>query len=360
MFIPPEGRFVRKRMTSTRQSGGIAKGASVFAVIWLLCTILACDSSKDASRNDNSSATQTATDKSADGSAATAEAANREPPVESVPGMAGQSGLNIIAFTPLLISGAVPENTADFALLANHKIKTIISVDGATPDVEEAKRFGIRYVHLPIGYHGIDKERQMEIARAVRDLPGPVYLHCHHGKHRGPAAAASAAVALGMLPNEQAITLMKHAGTSPSYAGLYQCVSDLKKVPDAELDMAPTLFPETAPVPGFVKAMSQVSHAYDHLKQVRDADWQVPQDHPDLVPLAEAGKLENLLRALREDPEHKKYPPDFMDMMEESWHSAVDFEKLLAEKADPDDLKKALDRVGQSCKACHTSYRNKK
>jgi len=284
----------------------------------------------------------------------------REPPVDSRPGMAGQQGLNTIAFTPHLISGAVPEDAADFALLSNHKVKTIISVDGATPNVEEAQRFDMRYVHLPIGYHGIDKERQLEIARAVRDLPGPVYVHCHHGKHRGPAATASAAVALGMLPNEQAVMLMRHAGTSPSYAGLYKCVEELGKVPDTELDMAPDLFPATAPVPGFVKAMAEVSQAYSHLKQVRDADWQVPEDHPDLVPSAEAGKLENLLRSLRLDPEYKKYPPDFKEMMEESWQTAVDFEKLLTDQAEHDDLRKALERVGQSCKACHTPYRNQK
>ncbi len=345
-------------LISKRQSGGFANGASVFTAMMLLCSVTACDTSKDASRNDNAATTRATS--ASDQAATDQETVNKEPLVESAPGMAGRSGLNIIAFTPHLISGAVPENTADFALLANHKIKTIISVDGATPDVEEAKRFGMRYVHLPIGYHGIEKERQLEIARAVRDLPGPVYLHCHHGKHRGPAATASAAVALGMLPNEQAITLMRHAGTSPSYAGLYRCVEDLGKVPDAELDIAPNVFPATAPVPGFVKAMSQVSHAYDHLEQVRDADWQVPQDHPDLVPLAEAGKLENLLRALREDPELERYPPDFAEKMEAAWQSAVRFEKLFTDKADPDDLNNALERVGQSCTACHTQHRNQR
>src|SRR6476620_6265539 len=37
----------------------------------------------------------------------------------------------------------------DFAALATRGIKIIISVDGATPDVEEAKKHGIRYIHLP-------------------------------------------------------------------------------------------------------------------------------------------------------------------------------------------------------------------
>ena len=28
------------------------------------------------------------------------------------------------------------------------------------------------------------------LARAARTLPGPIFVHCHHGMHRGPAAAA--------------------------------------------------------------------------------------------------------------------------------------------------------------------------
>ncbi len=31
-------------------------------------------------------------------------------------------------------------------------------------------------------------------AKAVRDLPGKIYIHCHHGKHRSAAAAATACV----------------------------------------------------------------------------------------------------------------------------------------------------------------------
>ena len=284
----------------------------------------------------------------------------QEPPVDSRPGKAGMTGLNIIALSPQLISGAVPEQPADFAMLANHGIKTIISVDGAQPDLENAQRFDMRYVHLPIGYHGIDRDRQLEIARAVRDLPGPIYVHCHHGKHRGPAAAASAAVALGIYSPERAVEFMRHAGTSNNYAGLYQSVSTLKQVEEAELDMAPTLFPETAPVPGFVKAMAELSHAFDHLKDMRAADWQAPPHHPDLEPLAEAGRLENLLRALRDDDESEKYPPDFTQRMNAAWTASVEFEKMLAEGKAGEDLSMALDRVGQSCRACHTVHRNQK
>ena len=91
-----------------------------------------------------------------------------------------------------VISGGQPEGEAGFAELKGLGIKTIISVDGAKPDLELAKKFGLRYVHLPHGYDGIPEERVEELAKAVRDLPGPIYIHCHHGKHRSPAAASAA------------------------------------------------------------------------------------------------------------------------------------------------------------------------
>lgn len=265
---------------------------------------------------------------------------------------------NVYEIAPGLISGSVPEGDAGFEELQQRGVRTILSVDGATPNVVSAHRFGMRYVHFPIGYHGIDHNRQLEIARAVRDLPSPVYVHCHHGKHRGPAAAASAAVALGWLSTDDAVTFMKSAGTSDNYAGLYRCVRTLEPVDAGEWAGVPAEFPEVAPVPGFVKAMAQAQDTYDHLVEVRDAGWRTPQTHPDLVPLAEAGQLENLLRGLQDDPERDKHPPDFVEMLRESWIASQQFETDLTRGAPHDELKKRLSAIDNSCKSCHAIYRN--
>src|SRR4029453_11584488 len=116
-----------------------------------------------------------------------------------------------------VISGGQPQGEAGFAELKNLGVRTIISVDGAKPDVELAKKFGLRYVHLPHGYDGVPDERVRELAKAVRDLPGPIYIHCHHGKHRSPTAATVACVAAGLLRPEAALTVLKTAGTSENY-----------------------------------------------------------------------------------------------------------------------------------------------
>jgi len=265
---------------------------------------------------------------------------------------------NVIEVAPGLISGSVPEGLDGFAELKRRGVRTVVCVDGATPDVATARRFGMRYVHLPIGYDGIDRTRQLEIARAVRDLPEPVYVHCHHGKHRGPAAAASAAVLLGKLSADEAVAFLKKAGTSDNYAGLYACVQNRRAASDSELESAAAAFPEIAPVPGFVKAMSQVQAAYDHLVEIRHAGWQTPTTHPDLVPLAEAGRLENLLRQLQNDPRCDEHPADFAQMLEASWKASREFERALAEGTPANELITTLEQVRSSCRECHSVYRN--
>jgi protein tyrosine phosphatase (PTP) superfamily phosphohydrolase (DUF442 family) len=92
---------------------------------------------------------------------------------------------NFYQLTDRLFSGSQPEGDAAFAALKERGIKTIITVDGAKPDVETAKKFGIRYVHLPIGYDGVPTNQAGRMVKAAEALPGPVYIHCHHGLHRG-------------------------------------------------------------------------------------------------------------------------------------------------------------------------------
>jgi len=58
-----------------------------------------------------------------------------------------------------VISGGQPEGAEAFAELRALGVKTIVSVDGAKPDVELARTYGLRYVHLPIGYNGVPAER---------------------------------------------------------------------------------------------------------------------------------------------------------------------------------------------------------
>ncbi len=118
---------------------------------------------------------------------------------------------NVINFSDQLINGSAPEGDRGFDSLKALGIKTIICVDGATPDAARAEARGMRYVHLPIGYDGIDETEGLKLIRAIRDLPQPIYIHCYHGVHRSPAAAAASSAGL----NRTRKAKNAHTATSP-------------------------------------------------------------------------------------------------------------------------------------------------
>ena len=117
------------------------------------------------------------------------------PAAKAFPAVADQKNIeNGHIVTEKVISGAQPEGDESFKALKALGVKTIVSVDGSAPDVATAKKFGLTYVHLPVTYSGIKPEEGKAIAKALEELPGPIYLHCHHGKHRSAAAVAVACV----------------------------------------------------------------------------------------------------------------------------------------------------------------------
>ena len=268
---------------------------------------------------------------------------------------------NVVAFHEGFLSGSVPEGDQGFDSLAQLGIKTIISVDGATPDVPAATARGIRYIHLPIGYNGFDSQRALELTRATRDAhaQGPVYIHCHHGKHRSAAAAAVVATGLGWLTPQAGVQRMKVSGTSPDYPGLYACAENATPMTPQTLNALPGDFPSIAPTSGFVQSMVYIDEATDHLKAIEKAGWTTPKDHPDLVPAAEAGRLADLYRALAQGDHAKSMPPDFAAHLEADSNLAQTLEDLLtATNKDPAKLSAQFKLITASCKDCHVKHRD--
>jgi len=264
---------------------------------------------------------------------------------------------NVVAYAPQVYSGSVPHGLEGFKTLKSWGVETIISVDGAAPDLEAARKAGLRYVHLPIGYDGMEEKRTLEIARALQlaQERGAVYMHCHHGKHRSAGAAGAATVTLGLATPTEATARMRVSGTSPSYPGLYGCVAVAAPASAARLNALPTQFPEVWEPKGLVKSMVEIGHAFDHLKEIREAGWRAPADHPDLVPAAEAGQLADLFRTM--DTEGR--PDDFLKWTRDSQRLASEIEEaLVAGEFVAAELDGRLDRISKSCKYCHTPYRN--
>ena len=180
---------------------------------------------------------------------------------------------NAIQVQPEIISGALPDQEASFAELQALGVKTILSVDGMRPDVPMAKKFGMRYVHLPNGYDGIPPDRVLELAKAIRDLPKPIYVHCHHGKHRSPAAVAAACRTLGLITPEQALNTLKLAGTNPGFRGLFQSVRLSHPTADSILNSMKVDFREISPVPPMAEMMVSIDLAMSELIAAKKENW---------------------------------------------------------------------------------------
>lgn len=268
---------------------------------------------------------------------------------------------NVVAYHEGYYSGGAPEGAAGFDSLLGLGVKTVISVDGAAPDLAAAKARGMRSIHLPIGYNGFDEQRRLQLVRATRDAmkDGPVYIHCHHGKHRSAAAAGTVAASLGWATSMQMVERMRVSGTAPSYKGLYACTTGATVLGADVIDAVPADFPEISRPTGFVRGMVQIDETYEHLKAKEKAGWTVPENHPDLVPAAEAGQLADLFRVLADGPRAGRRPSDFTETLRGTAGRARALEEMLA--AGEKDAKKLSEQfriVGASCGDCHAKHRD--
>ena len=294
--------------------------------------------------------------------AATEQAKNSSPGVKPLADPPGVH--NLFALGTNVFSGSTPEGDEGFISLERLGVKTIISVDGAKPDVELAKKHGMRYVHLPHGYDGISTNLQLQLARVGESLPGPIYVHCHHGKHRGPTAAAVICMTKdGWTPN-QADAWLRTAGTSTNYAGLYDVVKNFKKTSVARLKAASSDFPETAKVSGLVDAMVGIDDRWENLKAVRAAGYLAPKDHPDLKPANEAVILWEHYREAQRLPDAAHQGTDFVARLrtaEDEVKAAERLLRLYANDAKPElrtKLDKSFDAMGKTCASCHKAFRD--
>lgn len=260
---------------------------------------------------------------------------------------------NVLKVSVRIYSGSEPHGDAGFESLARLGIKTVVSVDGARPDVEAARQHRLKYVHIPIGYDGVSAKAGQSLARLVREADAPFYIHCHHGQHRGPAAAAVACVASGASDAPRALTILELAGTGKNYTGLWRDVANYR--PPAKTEKLPELV-EVAEVESLAAAMAQIDRHFDHLKLCQMAQWQSPPDHPDVVATQEALILREGLR------ESVRHSTSRFDARFKIWLAEAEAESARLENAlkggDRSIATKCLSSLDASCKQCHTAYRN--
>lgn len=266
---------------------------------------------------------------------------------------------NVHELSPRISSGSGPAMQEDFAQLAESGIKTIVSVDGAKPHVELAAQHGLRYVHIPIGYDGLSRDAQLMLTRVARESEGPIYVHCHHGKHRGPAAAAIVCMAEGSADHARSVEILKLAGTSEKYRGLWRDVAGF--TPPAPDETLPELV-EVAQVSDLVHAMSQIDFAFDNLAVLQAHRWQSPQAHPDITA---AGEFTLLVEGFRESERFATgddHPPAMNQRaMKQQLGESLDFARRAETAAAQKNYSLAeslLTQLRTRCATCHEQYRN--
>ena len=262
-----------------------------------------------------------------------------------------------------VISGGVPDGSEGFMQLRRIGVKTIVSVDGAQPDVATAKKFGLRYVHLPHGYDGISSSHARTLAKAVSILPGPIYIHCHHGKHRSPAAAMVACVGAGLVQPQQGVAFLKAAGTSPKYLGLYAAVNEARQFEQAELNNREVSFPEIAEVPPLAKVMVEIERTFDNLVLANRSKWNANALNPDIDPSHDALMLkEHFAETLRTFRRSDK-PMEYGRILQDSHEAASRMEALLDRRRLSvealSELSRHISAIKADCRRCHAKHRDR-
>jgi len=272
---------------------------------------------------------------------------------------------NVYRLSDNIVSGSEPEGEEALRKIAEMGVKTILSVDGKTPDQATAAKYGIRYVHVPIHYSGITPDELDRIAKTFRELEGPFYVHCFHGKHRGPAGAAVGRLVLDGTPREQALAEMRQwCGTSEKYEGLYRTIATQDMPSASETGKYDWDFPAAHPFQGFRQAMIGVTRSFDFLDGLGKRNWEADPEHPDVDAVNEAEKLADLFGRSVDLDEVKAKAEDFREWTADAATQSAQLLADLREHAEgaegsAERAAKSLRVLKQTCTSCHAAYRDK-
>lgn len=248
---------------------------------------------------------------------------------------------------PHLCSGAQPREEADFAALKTFGVKTIVCVDGTQPQVQLAKKYGLRYVHIPLPYSGISLEASRMLTQVVKECDTPIFVHCHHGLHRGPAAAAVCGIVQGAFSNSTAIEFLKSVGTSPEYAGLYRDVSRFKLLSEDEAaQLKPVVLVEQAEVEQLSDVMLRIEKHFSIIGR------EAKRDHANFSLTAQQllAMGEEFQEAARLQKQHPELKDKFLKVAELALSLQHQGEKMV-----PATVFKLLE---QRCILCHAENRS--
>lgn len=258
---------------------------------------------------------------------------------------------------PRLWSGGEPSGDEAYAALAALGVRTLVSVDGAQPDVEAARRHGLRYVHIPVGYDSVPRAAAEELAALnLAVAEGGVFVHCHHGRHRGPTAAAIVAMASGAWDGATANAWQRSAGTSPDYAGLYRSVREFQVPGVPVLEAAARRLRSRHAPAGLVASMVATDHHAEVLDALQRHGWKPLETSPDESPVQVARLLrEQFAESARLG--HGPSDPAFQQLMRRFESGVASLEEALR-SGDAPRATESWRALREDCRSCHKAWRD--
>jgi hypothetical protein len=266
-----------------------------------------------------------------------------------------------------LACGSAPTDAAGYERLAQAKFRTIIRVDAIPPDAELARRAGLKVVHLPVRFSGLEQDI-LPILQAQRQLPGPHYLCCMYGTPRAPAAAALSLRALHGRSLEEAKALLDFAGVGTGNPGIIASLAQYE--PPASIskraDVEP--FPIHTDVTPTVQGMVELVVAWDLVRRWKGDDLKLSGRESVASLQAAAMKTQNAFDRLARLPKSAEQGKEYLELLQAGRTGATALAAILAKMPadaqaslnDPlrQTLLQQIDLVGSTCSRCHRDYRN--
>ncbi|MFK7737068.1 MAG: hypothetical protein AB8B50_13615 [Pirellulaceae bacterium] len=273
-----------------------------------------------------------------------------------------------------IYTGGQPRTAREFAFLRKMGVRTVVSVDGAPPNLKLARLYGLNYVHIPLGYDGVERRQSLALASVFDRRDGAYFVHCHHGRHRAPAAAACAVVVAGLATSTEALKILDVSETGHQYAGLWGAVQT--SVPRKSGEAAAAL-QESVPVEPIAQSMASLGRLMDELDVAITAqiasgstaatgeatDESAPtslRSSPSSIALLIKEHFQELSR--KEILPEEMATVDFMKRLRDSRDESESLYQAVqqASRSATDTAKNQalLRRLKSSCKNCHTSHRD--
>jgi protein tyrosine phosphatase (PTP) superfamily phosphohydrolase (DUF442 family) len=268
---------------------------------------------------------------------------------------------NLLRVGERIYSGGEP-NTEGLLKLKELGITTIVSVDGLPPDLDSAEKLGLKYFHIPLGYDGIGEKERRQFATLMKHIKGKIYVHCHHGKHRGPAAVATCMIISGDLDQDQAMAYMAVAGTSRDYKGLWDSVASIRQG-EVEVGSVSDLL-NRVESDDIAQYMAKLDRRWEEIqeqkKQSIDLNFGDPNKlHQEVIAMMEC--LRESARSVQRDREGKWGDTKSLQVLVDHLLNSSATAEEFANAIKSGDKKKASERftsLAKQCKSCHEKYRD--